>query len=242
MAGRKFFFIESKSFEVLLDGSNSRLQLIERGKNRMSNITWGREGAKWFCSTMAKVVSLPMDKLLREDGTVFVFQKNRNDRGRFLTVMTYGDLRHKGHVVVPVGRDMWGWRKLAQVLSELVTPMKFVTSGKSRPAESYRSRNSWDNVTFKDAVIAGKVDAKMAGSDHVGYGKIECNLSCSDSQHVEINFKLILSMNTAGKWEAKWVGSPHITQNMFRPRQDPKQAQVCVPRLGEKEKKKDGLL
>lgn len=43
MAGRKFFFIEAKSFELLRDGSTAGLQIIERGKNRLSKIEWGRE-------------------------------------------------------------------------------------------------------------------------------------------------------------------------------------------------------
>ena len=100
-----------------MDGSNPGLQLIERGKNRMSKTMWGREGAKWFCSTMAEVASLPMDKsyskTLREDVTIFMLQENRNDRGRFLTVTTYGGLRHKVHVIIPVDCDMWGWCGLA---------------------------------------------------------------------------------------------------------------------------------
>ncbi|GMY24131.1 hypothetical protein FCV25MIE_19373 [Fagus crenata] len=63
---------------------------------------------------MAEVASLPMDKsyskTLREDVTIFMLQENHNDRGRFLTVTTYGGLRHKVHVVIPADCDMWGWR------------------------------------------------------------------------------------------------------------------------------------
>ena len=110
MDRRKPFFIESKSFEVILYGGNSGLQLIKKGKNRENNITWGREGTKWFCSTMEEVVTFPLQKsyskTIRENGTMFVLQKNRNDRGWFLTVTAYGGSRHKGHMVIPAGRDM----------------------------------------------------------------------------------------------------------------------------------------
>ena len=181
MEGRKFFFIESKSFEVLLYGGNSGLQLIERGKNHVGKITWGREGAQCLCSTMAEVVTLPLNKsyskTLRENGTVFVLQKNRNDRGWFLTVTEYGGSRNKGHVVILVGRDMWGWRGLAQVVSKLVKLVKDVHSKQIRPPEIHRpqTQKRWDSGTFKDAVIQGRVDAELARLDSVGYGKIESN-------------------------------------------------------------------
>jgi hypothetical protein len=85
MDRRKLFFIESKSFEVILYGGNLGLQIIERGKKRESNIMWGREGMKWFCSTTEEVVTFPLQKsyskMIRENGMVFVLQKNHNDCG-----------------------------------------------------------------------------------------------------------------------------------------------------------------
>ena len=162
---------------------------------------------------MAEVASGPMDKsfskTFREHGTVFVLQKNHNDRGRYLTVTAYGNKRHQGHVVVPAGRDLWGWRGLAQVISELVMPV--TSRGNPKPAEPYVSHNN--KATFKEAVILSKVDTKKGGFDHVSYGKIESNPLATDSQHMEITFKMILSLNKAGQWGAEWAGPPLIIQN-----------------------------
>jgi hypothetical protein len=240
MERRKLFFIESKSFEVILYEGNSGLQLIERGKNRECNIMWGREGTKWFCSTMEEVVTFPLQKsyskTIRENGTVFVLQKNHNDRGWFLTVTGYGGSRHKGHLVIPAGRDMWGWRGLAQVVSELVKPMN--TSVKTQLPEYRRPQPRRDTGTFKDAVIQGRVDTALAGFERDSYGKFEGISNGSGENHVEIDLKIFLSVNPDGRWAVKWVGP---SNEVTGPQQVQNKAQEFVSREGEKGKQKMGL-
>ena len=61
-------------------------------------------------------------------GKVFVLQKNRNDRGRFVSVMEYGTQRRKGSIVIPKGHDRWGWRGFNLALTGLL--------GQSQPVHS----------------------------------------------------------------------------------------------------------
>ena len=61
-------------------------------------------------------------------GKVFVLQKNRNDRGRFVSVMEYGTQRRKGSTVIPKGHDRWGWRGFNLALTGLL--------GQSQPVHS----------------------------------------------------------------------------------------------------------
>ncbi len=46
----------------------------------------------------------------KEEGKVFILQKNKNDRGRYVSVTEYGAKSRKGSVVIPEGHDRWGWR------------------------------------------------------------------------------------------------------------------------------------
>lgn len=96
------------------------------------------------------------------------------------------------------------------MISDLVTLVKYVNSGKPRPSKPHRFHSHWDIAAFWDVVIQGKVDAELAGSDCVSYGKFQSSLSCTDSKHVENDLKLILVVNSKGRWEVKWVGPPQI--------------------------------
>ncbi len=59
-------------------------------------------------------------KTLREDGRVFVLQKNRNDHGKFVLVMEYGTQRSKGSIVILEWHDRWGWRGFNLALTRLL--------------------------------------------------------------------------------------------------------------------------
>jgi hypothetical protein len=159
----------SKSFEVLLDGTTSGIQIIERGKNCTSKIALGRDGAKWFCSSMVEICSTPVDqnysRSFREAAVAFVIQKNWNGRGSFISVAAYGGGRNKDYMVILVGRDLWGCRGLYQILSELVAPEKLQDTSRPRPPAPPRPQS------FKDTVIRRTVDAVIRGFNHVGYGK-----------------------------------------------------------------------
>ncbi len=43
-----YFYVESKSFELVKDAGTNGLCIIERGKKHMSNVILGREVAIWF--------------------------------------------------------------------------------------------------------------------------------------------------------------------------------------------------
>ncbi|GMY21283.1 hypothetical protein FCV25MIE_16526 [Fagus crenata] len=149
---------------------------------------------------------------------------------------TYRGLRHKGHLVILAGRDMWGWRGLAQVVSELVKLMN--NSVKTKLPEPRQPQSHRDTGTFRDVVIQGKVDAVLAGFERDGYGKFEGNSKRIGANHVEIDLKIILSMNPNGRWAVKWAGPSNEVPG---PQQEKTKAQVIALQLGEKGKSKMGL-
>ena len=70
------------------------MRIIERGRNSVSNISLGKESAKWLGIGMAAIVKLSPEQSFvrthREEGRVFILQKNKNDRGRYVSVTEYG--------------------------------------------------------------------------------------------------------------------------------------------------------
>jgi hypothetical protein len=61
MGGKRWFNVESKSFEFCLDSVG--VQIIERGrKNSVSCITLGKEGAQWIRKNMAAIILQPIDQ------------------------------------------------------------------------------------------------------------------------------------------------------------------------------------
>lgn len=84
MGGRRWFNVESKSFEFVLESPGVRI--IERGRNNVSNPNLGKEGVKWIRKGMADIISLTHDqsfaRTCREEGRVFVLQKNKKFSGQ----------------------------------------------------------------------------------------------------------------------------------------------------------------
>jgi hypothetical protein len=78
----------------------------------------------------------------------------------------------------------------------------------------------------------------LVGFECDGYGKIEGNSNRIGANHMEIDLKLILSVNPDGMWVVKWAGP---SNEVPRPKQEQTKTQVTVSRLGEKGKNKLGL-
>ncbi len=92
MGGRQWFNIESKYFEFTLE--HPGMSIIERGRNNVGNLTLGKEGTQWLRKGMADLSSQPLNqgfvRTCREEGRVFILQKNKNDQGRYVSVTEYG--------------------------------------------------------------------------------------------------------------------------------------------------------
>ena len=106
MGNKRWFNIESKSFKFALveRGGLVGMSIIERGRNNVSNITLGPKGSAWLRKGMTDVHKLPPDqsfvRTIREEGKIVILQKNRNDKGHFISVTKYGVQRRQGSVVI----------------------------------------------------------------------------------------------------------------------------------------------
>jgi hypothetical protein len=83
MGDRKYFHVESKSFDLIKEAGTNGICIIECGKNYMSSIALGKEGATWVQSLMVEAANTSSDKQLlktfREANKVFVCQKQWNE-------------------------------------------------------------------------------------------------------------------------------------------------------------------
>ena len=76
MGDRKYFHVESKSFDLIKEADTNGICIIEHGKNFLSSITLDKEGAAWFQRLMVDAAtSSPYKQFLktfREANKVFV--------------------------------------------------------------------------------------------------------------------------------------------------------------------------
>ncbi len=119
MENIRFFHVDSKSYEITREGNSKGINIFERGRNHQSNVVFGREGARWFQVVLHEVAHLPPEhkfqKTFCEGTKVFLFQKQRNDWGRYVSITEFGVSKGRGYVIISEGRDLWGWRGFSQV-------------------------------------------------------------------------------------------------------------------------------
>ena len=122
MGENRFFYVESKSFEIAKNAIE--LSLIERSRNHVSFVTMGFATALWLRDVLLEVAKLSNDQnLFRsfcEGKKVFVLQKQRNDKGRFVTITALGYSKSKGYVIIPEGRDAGGWQGASQEITNIM--------------------------------------------------------------------------------------------------------------------------
>jgi hypothetical protein len=115
MGHRRSFRIESKQFDIALEGGGSfQIKITECGKRHTVSILLGRDGARWLAKYVDENVMRVEDpsfiRTYRESEQGFVITRHGNDNGRYLEVVVYGKGGLKGRLVIPEGRDQGGWR------------------------------------------------------------------------------------------------------------------------------------
>jgi hypothetical protein len=262
MGNRRWFNIESKSFEFALEehGGSVGVSIIERGRNSVSGITLGTKGSTWLRKGMAEVHKLPPDqgyvRTLRDEGKTIILQKNRNARGRFISVTEYGVQRRQGSVIIPEGQELWGWRGFSLAIEGLFGNSK-PASGKAGTSSGGSKVVSSTRVVpisakgqlppkgngYKSAVINGIAIPEIKGFN-LG------NISARNKGHIQGNNKEVnaigdirlqfkICIGPSGKWEveeAKIVDHEPVrqarpshvplTKNVERPGSTQSQAQV----------------
>ena len=226
MGNSRFFNVESKSYELV--HHVNELRIVERGQKHLSHVTMGLVTARWCHDILLEFATLPPDqnafRSFREGNKVFFIQKQRNGKGRFVSVTVLGDTKGKGSVIIPEGRAAGDWRGFSQEINAILTPVATVLNqlrmqtplhNVSEP--QHGSNSSGDSRSFKDAVILGnKIPDILHASNSIRIDSRDCSEDNTDS--VEIFLKVVVGYGPGNSWEVKWAGvvdkpSPITIQN-----------------------------
>uniref|UniRef100_A0A2N9IKL7 Uncharacterized protein n=1 Tax=Fagus sylvatica TaxID=28930 RepID=A0A2N9IKL7_FAGSY len=235
MGENRFFIVESKSFEIVKNAIE--LSIIERRRNHLSIVTMGFVAALWLCDVLLEVSKLSNDQNLfrsfHEGNKIFVLQKQRNGKGRFVTITALGESKSKGYVIIPERQDAFGWQGLSQEIMVLwlrrTLGMQLINGGQYQhfTAPGNQGSNSLkDSRTFKEAVIQGDSTPNISLGISGNQSDLRQICNGSGKDMLEISLKVILGIGPGGGWEVKWAGvlpcedkgpTPHQAHNINKP-------------------------
>ena len=126
--------IESKFFQLVFEegGRNFMLQIFERGKFFMRSVFMDKNAAQWLMSNIEHLVVGVSPKqffTLREGDTAFTLQWDSNSSGQFLllTELKVGGSRRS--IIIPEGKERYGWRAFGLELRKLLNPSQYAVGG-----------------------------------------------------------------------------------------------------------------
>ena len=124
---------------------------------------------------MEEVVALPSEqnvvKTFREAEWVMIFQKHKNERGRYISVSEYGAKNSKGSVDIPECKNRWGWRGIYQKIQSVLAPYSkektattVVDTGRKTLA-MMENNISRESRSFKNVVINNVITPTTLGKE-----------------------------------------------------------------------------
>ena len=214
MGIKRFFQVESKAFELVKNAIE--VSIIERGRKHTSTVSMGFAAAFWFRDSLLEVAKLSNEqnvfRSFREGNKVFVVQKQRNNRGSFVTITVLGDSKGRGGVIIPEGKDSWGWRGVSMELQGLLNPTDAEIHGdnyrrqpSSKPTVVGNIRK--ESLTFKAAVIQGRDIPEIVP---INSGKEKISEGINMKKEVLLNLQVKLTCGVDGNWHASWAGLADI--------------------------------
>jgi hypothetical protein len=217
MGIKRFFQVELKSFELVKNAIE--VSIIERGRKHTSTVSMGVAAAFWFRDSLLEVAKLSNDQNVfcsfREGNKVYVVQKQRNNRGSFVTVTVLGDSKRRGGVIIPKGRDSWGWRGVSMELQGLLNPTAAELHSDNhrrqlagKPTVVGNIRN--ESLTFKAAVIQRRDIPKILP---INSGGEKISEVINMQNEVVLNLQVKLTCGVDGNWHATWAGLANNANN-----------------------------
>ena len=206
MAEKRLFHVESKLIELVKNAIE--VSVIERGRKHRSTVSMGFAAAFWFRDSLLEIVKLSntrnVFRSFREGNKVFVVQKQQNGRGSFVTITVLGDSKGKGGVIIPAGKESWGWRRLSEELDGLLNPKVAANHGeilRQPPAGKAPAQGNFRNDNF-----SGEIHAE---------------------NEVMLNLKVKLTRDQDGSWKASWAG---LDDSANGPNQASKLGPILAPK------------
>ncbi len=114
MGGSRFLFIESKTFEFLIEGGGApRVCINEMGREIVRSVVMGRECAKRMAVAIDDLVSKPYVESFvhsfRVGDIVLLLQRSSNSRGNYISLQEIHRGGRKGSIIILEGRNNGDW-------------------------------------------------------------------------------------------------------------------------------------
>uniref|UniRef100_A0A2N9II99 Uncharacterized protein n=1 Tax=Fagus sylvatica TaxID=28930 RepID=A0A2N9II99_FAGSY len=120
-----------------------------------------------------------------------------------------GDSKGRGGVIIPEGKDSWGWRGISVELEALLSSKAMVNHGVNHHRQTLAGKSTVEgnfrkeNCTFKTAVIQGNNIPKILP---IQSGVDKNTEEINAKGEVVLNLKVILTCGKDGSWQASWAG------------------------------------
>ena len=136
--GVRSFFIESKFFQLVLEegGRYFLLRIFERGKFFMRSVFMGKNAAQWLMFNIEHLVVGESSKqffTFRESDTAFTLQWSSNSSGQFLLLTELKASGSRRSIIIPEGKERYGWRAFGLELRKLLNPSQYAVGGNCLP-------------------------------------------------------------------------------------------------------------
>ena len=134
MGGFRSFFIESKLFQLVVEGGGNffSLQIFEWGKYYMQSVFMGKNAALWLMRNLEHIVIGVIPKqffTLKEGNTAYTLQQGSNSFGQYLSIteLKVGGLLRS--IIIPAEKLQQGWKAFGIELRRMLEPSQYALGG-----------------------------------------------------------------------------------------------------------------
>ena len=170
---------------------------------------------------------------------MMIFQKNKNERGQYISVLEYGAKNSKGSIVILEGKNRWEWKGIYQKIQSILasdskgTMATTVVDIGRKTLVVMENNKLHESLSFKNVVINNVITPMTLGKERADFVERD-NRNTPLVNDQELNERLVLKLGPNGKWEVKWVGfcRPSENNGVHYPRYKPKVFQRHCPVSG----------
>jgi hypothetical protein len=120
MEKARSWYVESKTFEMLIKGGNSGLRIVERGKRKQDSIFLQREEIAWLVGTVEGVLDVDTSEVFWDPTSAgyprVLVQRRSNRHGNYILIEEFERSNRRGSILIPEGRYGQGWIRLVAEL------------------------------------------------------------------------------------------------------------------------------
>jgi hypothetical protein len=120
MEKARSWYVESKTFEMLIKGGNSGLRIVEKGKRKQGSIFLQRDEIAWLVGAVEGVLDADTLEVFWDPTSAgyprVLVQRRSNRHGNYIFIEEFERSNRRGSILIPEGRYGQGWIRLVAEL------------------------------------------------------------------------------------------------------------------------------